>query len=190
MLLLMVIARQSVKFLYYYPVMLFFIFKWMKHDDSKQIFLRGAGLRKSHKRRATTKLCLPLVKGHVTWRCPLGSCSSRRKCCLRRAVAAHCLRNRSTVSSDFLHLRHSASECGICWWFRGVYWVNSGLYHVEDGSVAHLALDVVAVKLVDHRKLIGSFGWAARQSAIVLLWMVLDLMAGRDENLRDYQSAL
>ena len=30
--------------------------------------------------------------------------------------------------------------------------------HVEDGSVAHLVLDVVAVKLVDKRKLIGSYG--------------------------------
>ena len=30
--------------------------------------------------------------------------------------------------------------------------------HVGDGSVAHFVLDVVAVKLVDSRKLIGSHG--------------------------------
>ena len=29
---------------------------------------------------------------------------------------------------------------------------------VEDGSVAHLAHDVVAVKLVDNPKLVGSYG--------------------------------
>ena len=36
--------------------------------------------------------------------------------------------------------------------------VESTCNHVEDGSVAHLVLDVVAVKSVDSRKLIGSYG--------------------------------
>ena len=36
--------------------------------------------------------------------------------------------------------------------------MNCQCNHVEDGSVAQLVLDVTAVKLVDSRKLIGSYG--------------------------------
>ena len=31
-------------------------------------------------------------------------------------------------------------------------------FNVEDASVVHLVLDVVAVKMIDNRKLIGSYG--------------------------------
>ena len=61
----------------------------------------------------------------------------------------------STVSSNSSHF---AVGTQILRWFRAVFECTVTCNHVEDRSSAHLVLDVVAVKLVDSRKLIICYG--------------------------------